>query len=76
MFGQLNKNYFGRLADGGCKEREDSTYKLCEVKKGQEELIIADFNLDHKGVQVPIPSNLDKVIKSVDHIKKIPIQPD
>jgi len=76
IFGKLNKNYFGGLADGGCKEREDSTYKLCEVKKGQEEVIIADFNLDHKGAQVPTPSNPDKVMKSVDNIKKIPIQPD
>jgi len=49
---------------------------LCEVEKGQEEVIIADFNLDHKGAQVPTPSNLNKVIKSVDAIKKIPIQPD
>ena len=76
IFGQLNNNYFGELADHGCKERGDSTYKLCEVKKGQEEVIIADFNLDHKGAQVPTPSNLNKVIKSVDNIKKILIQPD
>jgi HEAT repeat protein/predicted amidohydrolase len=76
IFGQLNKNYFGELADGGCKQRKDSTYKLCEVKKGQEEVIIADFNLDHKGAQVPTPSNPNKVMKSVDNIKKIPIQPD
>jgi len=76
IFGQLNNKYFGELADRGCKEREDSTYKLCEVKEGQEEVIIADFNLNHKGAQVPIPSNLNKVIKSVDNIKKIPIQPD
>ncbi len=76
IFGQLNKNYFGGLADGGCKKRGDSTYKLCEVEKGQEEVIIADFNLDHKGAQVPIPSNPNKVIKSVDPIKKIQIQPD
>ena len=76
IFGQLNKNYFGGLADGGCKEREDSTYKLCEIKNGQEEVIIADFNLDHKGAQVPPPSNPNKVIKSVDNIKKILIQPD
>jgi len=76
IFGQLNKNYFGGLADDGCKQRKDSTYKLCEVKKGQEEVIIADFNLDHKGAQVPTPSNPNKVMKSVDNIKKIPIQPD
>ena len=76
IFGQLNNKYFGELADRGCKERKDSTYKLCEVKKGQEEVIIADFNLDHKGAQVPIPSNPKKVIKSVDAIQKISIQPD
>jgi len=76
IFGQLNKNYFGGLVDDGCKKRRDSTYKLCEIEKGQEEVIIADFNLVHKGAQVPIPSNPNKVKKSVDPIKKIPIQPD
>ncbi|MEA1864927.1 MAG: hypothetical protein U9N46_06995 [Euryarchaeota archaeon] len=76
IFGQLNNKYFGGLVDGGCKKRGDSTYKLCEVEKGQEEVIIADFNLDHKGAQVPMPSNPNKVIKSIDHIRKIPIQPE
>ena len=76
IFGQLNKNYFGELADCGCEERGDSTYKLCEVKKGQEEVIIADFNLDHKYVQVPTPSNPNNVIISVENIKKIPVQPN
>ena len=76
IFGQLNNKYFGGLVDGGCKKREDLTYKLCEVEAGQEEVIIADFNLDQKGAQVPIPSNPNKVIKSVDPINKIPIQPD
>ena len=76
IFGQLNNKYFGGLVDGGCKKLGDSTYKLCEVKKGQEEVIIADFNLDHKGAQVLTPSNPNKVLKSVDHINKIPIQPD
>ena len=74
IFGQLNNKYFGGLVDGGCKKHRDSTYKLCEVEEGQEEVIIADFNLDQKGAQVPIPSNPNKVIKSVDFIKKIPIQ--
>ena len=74
IFGQLNNKYFGGLVDGGCKKRDDLTYKLCEVEAGQEEVIIADFNLDQKGAQVPIPSNPNKVIKSVDSIKKIPIQ--
>jgi len=76
IFGQLDNKYFGELADRGYKEREDPTYKLCEVKKGCEEVILADFNLIHKSVQRPTPSNRSKVIKSVDNIKKIPIQPD
>ena len=73
IFGQLDKNYFGELADRGCKERKDMTYKLCEVKEGCEEVILADFNLGHKSIQKPTPSNRSKVIKSVDHIRKIPI---
>ena len=81
IFGQLDDKYFGALVDGGCKdakEVEDKkwTCKLCEVKKGCEEVILADFNLIHKSVQKPMPSNQSKVIKSVDHIRKIPILPD
>jgi HEAT repeat protein/predicted amidohydrolase len=76
IFGQLDNKYFGELADRGYNERGDPTCKLCEVKDGCEEVILADFNLIHKSVQKPTPSNRSKVIKSVDHIKKIPIQPD
>ncbi len=73
IFGRLNRNYFGALVDGGCKERGDPTYKLCEATKDREEVIIADFNLCHKDVQVPTPSDPNEEIKSVSHIKKIPI---
>jgi predicted amidohydrolase len=73
IFGQLDNKYFGELADRGCRERKDPTYKLCEVKEGCEEVILADFNLIHKSVQKPTPSNRSKVIKSVDHIRKISI---
>ena len=76
IFGRMHKDYFGTLVDGKCKDAGDSTYKLCEVKEGQEEVILADFNLIHKSVQVPTPSNPSEEIRSVDHIKKIPIQPD
>ena len=73
IFGQINKNYFSALVDGKCKSAEDSTYKLCEVKEKQEEVIIADFNLKHKNVPKPTPSNPDEEIRSVENIKKIPI---
>ena len=76
IFGQLDNKYFGELADHGCKERKDMTYKLCEVKEGCEEVIFADFNLIHKSVQKPTPSNQNKMIKSVDNIRKFSIQPN
>ena len=76
IFGRMHKDYFGTLVDGKCKDAGDSTYKLCEVKKEREEVIIADFNLIHKSVQVPTPSSPSEEIRSVDHINKISIQPD
>lgn len=74
IFGRLNKNYFSALVDGGCKDAGDLSYKLCEVKKGREEVIIADFNLIQKSIQVPTPSDPNEEIRSVENIKKIPIQ--
>ena len=74
IFGQLNIKYSGTLVDGGCKAVEDLTYKLCEVKKGQEEVIIADLNLIYKSIQVPAPPDPNKEMRSVENIKKIPIQ--
>ncbi len=73
IFGRLNRNYFSTLVDGGCKDTEDLSYKLCEVKKGREEMILADFNLIHKSVQVPTPSDPNEEIRSVEKIQKIPI---
>jgi HEAT repeat protein/predicted amidohydrolase len=74
IFGRLNKNYFRALVDGGCKDAGNLSYKLCEVKKGKEEVIIADFNLIYKSIQVPTPSDPNEEIRSVENIKKIPIQ--
>ena len=74
IFGRLNRNYFSALVDGGCKDAGDLSYKLCEVKKGKEEVIIADFNLIYKSIQVPTPSDPNEEIRSVENIKKIPIQ--
>ena len=74
IFGRLNRNYFSALVDGGCKDAGDLSFKLCEVKKGQEEVIIADFNLIYKSTQVPTPSDPNEEIRSVENIKKIPIQ--
>ncbi len=71
IFGQLNKDYFETLVSRGCKDEGDLSYKLCEAKKQRDEVIIADFNLIHKGIQVPTPSDSSKEVKSIKNIKKI-----
>lgn len=76
IFGRLHKDYFGLLVGNGCKDARDLTYKLCEIKEGQEEVILADFNLIHKSVQVPTPSDPNEDTRSVGRFKKIPIQPN
>lgn len=73
IFALLNKNYFNRLVGDGCKDEGDLEYKLCEVKKGKEEVIIADFNLTHKTIQIPTPSEPSKEKRSTSRIKKMPI---
>ena len=81
IFGQLHKKHLDSLVDDGCKDAKEVeskklTYKLCEVKKGQEEVIIADFNLVYKSIQTPTPADPEEEIRSVRYPKKIPIQPD
>jgi len=73
IFGTVKNNhrFFQLLKDRDCKEKNDDSYKLCELKKGEEGIIIADFNLDYKAVQVPAPSNPFSVNKSVQNIEKI-----
>jgi len=38
--------------------------------KGEEGLIIADFNLIHKSIQAPAPANPAEEIRPVSHIYK------
>ena len=46
IFGRMHKDYFETLVDGKCKDAGDSTYKLCEIKEGQEEVILHDFRIN------------------------------
>ena len=73
IFAQLNKNYFYRLVGEGCKDEEDMSFKLCEAKIGKDEIIIANFNLTHKSIQIPVPSESSKEKRSVTNIKKLTI---
>lgn len=74
IFGRSKTEYLGGLVDGGCRDAEDLTYMLCKVKKKQEKMIIADFNLVHKSVQVPTSFDTEKEIRSVDNIKMMDLQ--
>lgn len=71
IFGTVKNTYLQLLKDMGCKEKDDESYKLCELKKGEEGIIIADFNLDYKAVQVPALSHPSSVEKPVQNIEKI-----
>ncbi len=73
IFGQLHKDYYRGLVENGCKKNGDDSYKLCDLEKGFEGIIIADFDLVHKSPQVPTPVDSNKVIKSIKNIKKIKI---
>ena len=64
----MHNDYFGTLMDGKCKDAGDQTYKLCEIKKEQEGVIIADFNLSHKSVEAPTPSDPNEEIRIVYNI--------
>ena len=71
IFGQLDFKHFNALKRGGCKKKDDSSYKLCEMEKDKEGLIIADFNLIHKSPQRQNPINPEEEIISVENIQKI-----
>jgi len=71
IFGQLDFKHFSHLEEGGCKKEGDKTYKLCEIEKGTEGMIIADLNLIHKTIQKPTPINPNEEILSVEYINKI-----
>ncbi|MDP3104194.1 MAG: hypothetical protein Q8M95_06260 [Candidatus Methanoperedens sp.] len=73
IFGQLNKNYFDRLVGEGCKKDGDMSFKLCEAEKNKNEIIFADFNLIHKSIQIPAPSESSNEKRSVTHIEKLRI---
>jgi len=75
IFGQLDNRHFDRLVSEGCKDEGDLPFKLCEAKIKNDEVIIADFNLAHKSIQKPVPSESFIEKRSVKKIKKIPIIP-
>ncbi|TFH05430.1 MAG: hypothetical protein E4H06_01375 [Methanosarcina sp.] len=70
VFGRIRKEFIGDLVEAGYRVEGDGIYKLCELKKGEEGMIIADFNLIHKSLQVPAPANPAEDIRPVSYIEK------
>jgi len=70
VFGIIRKEFNSDLVEAGYKVEGDGIYKLCELRKGEEGLIIADFNLIHKSIQAPAPANPAEEIRPVSHVYK------
>jgi predicted amidohydrolase len=70
IFGIIRKEFNNDLIEAGYKVEGDGLYKLCELKKGEEGLIIADFNLIHKSIQTPAPANPAEEIRPVSYVYK------
>ncbi len=71
ILGQLDKDYFDRLVQNGCKNEGDETFKICELERGTEGIIIADFNLGNKSILKPTPAGDFEERATVTNIKKI-----
>jgi hypothetical protein len=76
IYGQIDKVYFKRLEQAGCKEKDSEFFKLCEIEKGKEGIVLADFNIIYKAVQKPTPIDPSETKISVTNIKKIPLDID
>lgn len=71
IFGIMHNEILNELVEAGYKINDDNTYNLCEIEKGEEGIIFADFNIVHRSIQVPTPSDPGNVINPVENIVKI-----
>jgi predicted amidohydrolase len=74
IFGIMHYASFDELVAIGYKRKDDQTYKLCEISKGEEGLIFADFNIVHKSIQTPAVLDPEYEIKPVKKITRIPLK--
>lgn len=73
IFGRIRGTFYPSLELKGYKQKGDKTFKLCEINKGEEGMIIADFNLLHKSFLIPTPIDPEEDITPVENIRRIPI---
>jgi predicted amidohydrolase len=71
IFGIEDKSIFDQLVEANYKRKGDDTYNLCVIEKGDEGMIIADFNLTHKILPKPTSTDPENVIKPVKIVGKI-----
>jgi HEAT repeat protein/predicted amidohydrolase len=71
IFGRIKKDYMSALEQYKCKEKGDTSYKLCQIEKEKEGMIIADFNLIYKYPPLQTPMHPDDEIMPVKNIKKL-----
>jgi HEAT repeat protein len=73
IFGIMHYALFDELVAIGYKRKEDETYNLCEIGKGEEAFIFADFNIVYKSIQTPTVSDPDYEVKPIKNITRIPL---
>jgi len=72
IFGQIDKKYLKSLKRINCRKNKDRyEYKICELKKNIEGMIIADLDIFHKSPTHPTPGDSSQEIKNIKIIKKI-----
>lgn len=72
IFGQMDRKHFPKLIKMGYKQENDQSLKLCELKKGEEGIIMAKFNLLHKSFSKisPIdPSEKSNPVEEIDIVR-------
>jgi predicted amidohydrolase len=74
IFGRMKDSFFPGLVSKGFKQKDDPTFKLCELKEGIEGMIIANFNLVHKFFPTPTPLSPDVMSPPVWDIKVVDIE--
>ncbi|AKB26311.1 hypothetical protein MSMTP_2842 [Methanosarcina sp. MTP4] len=69
IFGRMAHKHFPKLVKMGYKEENDQSFKLCELKKNEEGIIIADFNLRYKSIPTILTMDPSEEHHPVKYIK-------
>lgn len=74
IFGQMDRQHFPKLVKMGYKQENDQSLKLCELKKNEEGMIIADFNLFYKSFPKISTMDPSEVSHPVEKIKVVSLE--